>query len=106
MIHNKTTNQPTSHQPTNPNHHVSPETLQGCIVYWIAGLNPSAAAFFIFVGIIILAGLTSQALGVAVSAGAPNEKVALAIAPSITVILILFGGFYANAETSECRLLP
>jgi hypothetical protein len=53
------------------------------------------------VGIIILAGLTSQALGVAVSAGAPNEKVALAIAPSITVILILFGGFYANAETSE-----
>ena len=55
--------------------------------------------------IIILAGLTSQALGVAVSAGAPNEKVALAIAPSITVILILFGGFYANAETSECSCL-
>ena len=63
------------------------------------GLNPSASAFFIFVAILIVEGLAAQGLGIAVSAGAKNEKVALAIAPAITVILILFGGFYANQDT-------
>jgi ABC-type multidrug transport system permease subunit len=73
--------------------------LFGIIVYWIVGLNPSAAAFFIFVCLLIVEGLAAQGLGVAVSAGAKNEKVALAIAPAITVILILFGGFYVNEAT-------
>lgn len=73
--------------------------LFGCIVYWIVGLNPSAAAFFKFVCILIIEGLAAQGLGVAVSAGARNEKVALAIAPAVTVVLILFGGFYVNENT-------
>jgi len=73
--------------------------LFGCIVYWIVGLNPSASAFFIFVCVLVVEGLAAQGLGVAVSAGARNEKVALAIAPAVTVILILFGGFYVNAGT-------
>lgn len=50
-------------------------------------------------GILILEGLASQGLGIAVSAGSKNEKVALALAPAITVILILFGGFYVNEGT-------
>lgn len=73
--------------------------LFGVIIYWIVGLNPSASAFFIFVCILIVEGLAAQGLGIAVSAGARNEKVALAIAPAVTVILILFGGFYVNAGT-------
>ena len=28
-----------------------------------------------------------------------NEKIALALAPGITIILVLFGGFYANSST-------
>jgi hypothetical protein len=70
--------------------------LSGCIIYWIVGLNPSAAAFFIFCCILIVEGLASQGLGVAVSAGAPNERVAMALAPAITIVMILFGGFYVN----------
>ncbi len=73
--------------------------LFGCIVYWIVGLNPSAAAFFTFVAVLIVEGLAAQGLGIAVSAGAPNEKVALALAPAVTVVLILFGGFYVNEDT-------
>lgn len=49
--------------------------------------------------ILIVEGLAAQGLGVAVSAGTPNEKVAIALAPAITVILILFGGFYVNSST-------
>ncbi|KAG7673347.1 hypothetical protein Ndes2526B_g03213 [Nannochloris sp. 'desiccata'] len=73
--------------------------LFGCIVYWIVGLNPNAGAFFIFCSILIVEGLAAQGLGIAVSAGAPNEKVALALAPAVTVVLILFGGFYVNEGT-------
>ena len=73
--------------------------LFGVIVYWIVGLNPAASAFFIFVAILVVEGLAAQGLGIAVSAGARNEKVALAIAPAITVVLILFGGFYVNEDT-------
>jgi ABC-type multidrug transport system permease subunit len=73
--------------------------LFGCIVYWIVGLNPSASAFFIFVALLFVEALASQGLGVAVSAVAPNEKMAFALAPALTVILILFGGFYVNADT-------
>jgi len=28
-----------------------------------------------------------------------NEKVALALAPALTIIFVLFGGFYANTNT-------
>jgi ABC-type multidrug transport system ATPase subunit/ABC-type multidrug transport system permease subunit len=73
--------------------------LFGCIVYWIVGLNPAASAFFVFVCLLIVEGLASQGLGTAVSAGAPNEKVAFALAPAITVVLILVGGFYVNEST-------
>lgn len=30
---------------------------------------------------------------------APNEKLALALAPTITIVLMLFGGFYVNTST-------
>lgn len=73
--------------------------LFGCIVYFIVGLNPAASAFFIFCCILIVEGLASQGMGVCISAVAPNEKVASALAPAITVILILVGGFYVNEAT-------
>jgi ABC-type multidrug transport system ATPase subunit/ABC-type multidrug transport system permease subunit len=72
--------------------------LFGCIVYWIVGLNPAASAFFIFCALLIVEGLAAQGFGVCISAVCPNEKVAFAIAPAITVVLILVGGFYVNQD--------
>lgn len=63
------------------------------------GLNPGAAQFFTFIAAIICEALAAQALGITVGAMVKHEKIAFAIAPSITVLLILFGGFYVNAET-------
>lgn len=65
--------------------------LFGVIVYWIVGLNPAAGAFFIFVALLILVGLAAQGLGTAISAACKNEKIAMSVAPALTVILILFG---------------
>ncbi|KAL4445845.1 hypothetical protein ABPG77_009044 [Micractinium sp. CCAP 211/92] len=74
--------------------------LFGVIVYCIVGLNPAAAAFFQFVALTILEGLASQALGVAVSAAVRgSDKLAFAVAPGITVILMLFGGFFVATDS-------
>ncbi|KAL4425753.1 hypothetical protein ABPG75_009769 [Micractinium tetrahymenae] len=73
--------------------------LFGVIVYFIVGLNPAAAAFFQFVELTILEGLASQALGVAVSAAAKTEKIAFAVAPGVTVVLMLFGGFFVSTDS-------
>ena len=72
--------------------------LFGCIVYWIVGLNPAASAFFIFCALLIVEGLTAQGFGICISAVAPNEKVSFALAPAITVVLILVSGFYVNQD--------
>ncbi|KAI7840285.1 hypothetical protein COHA_006067 [Chlorella ohadii] len=73
--------------------------LFGVIVYWIVGLKSTAGAFFIFCALTILLALASQALGVAVSAACPSEKVAFAVAPGITVILMLLGGFLVTYDS-------
>ena len=73
--------------------------LFSSIIYWIAGLNPSAAAYFIFCCVIIMEALAAQGLGIAISAACKNEKVALAVAPAVTIILMLFGGFYVNSDS-------
>ena len=56
-----------------------------------AGLAPTAQQFFLCWSVIILTALTAQALGIAVSAMVSTEKLAFALAPFITIILILFG---------------
>ena len=72
----------------------------GCIVYWAAGaLKHTAAAFFIFVSLVFMLYMTAHGLGVCISAATTNPKIGLAIAPALTVILMLFGGFYANVDT-------
>ncbi|PRW60157.1 DNA topoisomerase 3-beta isoform X1 [Chlorella sorokiniana] len=74
------------------------------IMYWAAGLNPSVSAFFIFVALIICEDLAGQALGLAISAAVPHEKIAMAIAPLVVVLLMLFSGFYINASTIPAAL--
>lgn len=63
----------------------------GVIVYWIVGLNPAAAAFFKFVALLVLEALAAQAMGTAVSAAFTHEKAAMAFAPAVTTVLMLFG---------------
>jgi hypothetical protein len=63
----------------------------GVVVYWIVGLNPAAKAFFIFISLLILQGLAAQGLGIVVSAGVKNQRIAISLAPAVTVVLMLFG---------------
>ena len=42
---------------------IFPSILYSCIVYWIAGLNPAADRFGIFMGINVTVNLVAVALG-------------------------------------------
>ena len=67
------------------------------ILYWMAGLNPEASRFFIFLGISFLILQVILSLGYFLSCVAPNVDIALAIAPVMIIPMMLFGGFYINS---------
>lgn len=72
--------------------------LFGAIVYPITGLNPNPLRFMRFLGIIALESFSSAAMGLAVGAMAPSTEAAMALAPAVMLVWIVFGGYYVNAE--------
>ena len=76
-----------------------PSIVLGSILYFLAGLNPHPVRFFVFLGIMALTSAAALSLSLAVSAMAPTLQGAQALAPIVTVVFILFGGFYINTES-------
>ncbi|KJE96047.1 hypothetical protein CAOG_06421 [Capsaspora owczarzaki ATCC 30864] len=72
--------------------------IYATIIYWLMGLNSSAAAFFTFVANVVAVIICAQSLGLVVSAAAPSLAVANAIAPIITIAFLLFSGLYINLD--------
>lgn len=66
------------------------------ILYWMSGLRVAADAFFVFFFILMLTGITGQAFGVMVVTAIMNIGKALAIAITIMIGMLLFGGFFAQ----------
>jgi ABC-type multidrug transport system ATPase subunit/ABC-type multidrug transport system permease subunit len=71
----------------------------GLISYWMVGLNPDAGRFFRYLFILEVTSLTAQAIGQAISAAVSSQQVANALAPLVTIIFLLTGGFYINADS-------
>eukprot|EP00002_Diphylleia_rotans_P023681 TRINITY_DN465_c0_g1_i6.p1 TRINITY_DN465_c0_g1~~TRINITY_DN465_c0_g1_i6.p1 ORF type:complete len:605 (+),score=129.58 TRINITY_DN465_c0_g1_i6:3944-5758(+) len=69
------------------------------IVYWMAGLNPDAGHFFLFWVCLLINVLTSQSLGLAISAGVPDFLKAAVIAATLMLGSMLISGFYANIDS-------
>ncbi len=65
-------------------------------VYFIIGLNPNIGAFLIFILIISLLIFSSVGLGMFISSIASDSEMAISIASPFMIVLLLFGGFYAN----------
>jgi ABC-type multidrug transport system ATPase subunit len=76
---------------------ILPATIFSCIIYFIVGLNKTVFGYFIL--ITIMTAVTAIALGMAISAAAPNIELALALGPPCIVIALLFGGFYINLDS-------
>lgn len=69
----------------------------GCIIYWLAHLNPST--FGPFLGILLLHSLAAISLGLLVSALSPSVEVANVVGPPVIIVLILFSGYYINIDS-------
>lgn len=65
--------------------------LHSVVIYWLAGLRPSAHAFLVFYAIHILVELNAEAITLLFTAATRSEKIASAVAPIPLVISILFG---------------
>lgn len=67
-------------------------TLYGAVVYWTAGLRPTAANFFLFLLSHYLTLSTAQSMGLFLSIAIPNTQIALILAPAITLFFMILGG--------------
>lgn len=76
-----------------------PTLLYALVLYYFVGLYADASRYFTFVGVALLLALTCQAFASVVSVLVPTQAAAFALAPAVSVILILFGGFYINQDT-------
>jgi len=78
--------------------------LYGCIVYWTSGLRPSAAAFFTFELILYLTVSAAQSMGLFLSIAIPNLQISLMLAPLLTLLLIILGGFYIPIQNMNVAI--
>eukprot|EP00040_Diaphanoeca_grandis_P017084 m.88643 g.88643 ORF g.88643 m.88643 type:complete len:679 (-) comp26219_c3_seq1:113-2149(-) len=77
---------------------VLPILLYTVIFYWMCSMQNNAEAFFKTVFALVMAVITAQSFGLAISTAAPNLRVAQILAPMCTIILMLFGGFYVGVD--------
>lgn len=64
------------------------------IVYFMAGLNPTAGAFFTLLLITVLLALAGEGLAQMISVFAGDEQTAAALVPVFVIFQVLFGGFF------------
>ena len=69
------------------------------ISYWMIGLHSDLTAFFIAAAVIILVTNAAVSFGYLISCAAGTENLALALAPTCIIPLMLFGGFFLNSGT-------
>ena len=72
--------------------------VYGIILYWIANLRATAAAFFAFVLIFYLTVSTAQATGLLLSVAIPNLQAALMLAPTLMIFIVILAGFYVPLD--------
>jgi len=80
--------------------------LAGSIIYKFCGLNPAPGRFLRFLGILVAESFASSALGMLVGSFANSVDSAVAVAPSVMVIFIVFGGLYIKNVPSWAEFLP
>jgi ABC-type multidrug transport system permease subunit len=73
--------------------------VQGTISYWMVGYQAEADKYFIFIAACICVTLVAHALGLAISAGAPDMNISMAMAPMIFIPLMLLGGFFLSDDS-------
>jgi len=72
--------------------------LFSTILYWLVGLVTEADNFFIFMAVIVATNAAAVSIGMLISSFSNTVEQASALAPVFVIVLLLFGGFYANTD--------
>lgn len=80
--------------------------ISGFIMYKLCRLNPAKGRLLKFLGILVLESMASSSLGMSIGSLAPTVDAGIAIAPSVMVIFIVFGGLYVVNTPSYLRWVP
>lgn len=76
-----------------------PVVIYVIITYFIVHFQQTAEKFFLTIAICALEYVTMQAAGLMISSAAPTPQAALALGPLMTVIFMVFAGFFVNANS-------
>jgi len=79
--------------------------LYGTAAYWLGNLRPTAAAFFKFLVSYYLTLSTAQSMGLFLSIAIPNTRIALILAPGITLFFMILGGYYVPYANMHAGIL-
>lgn len=66
------------------------------IIYWMGGLKPDPAAFFLSLLVVLYSVLVSQSLGLAIGAILMDVKQATTLASVTTLVFLIAGGYYVQ----------
>lgn len=67
------------------------------VFYWMVGLNPAVERFFYAIIIVELLTQVVVGFGYLISCISKDINMALAIAPTLIIPMMLFGGFFLNS---------
>jgi ATP-binding cassette subfamily G (WHITE) protein 2 len=70
--------------------------LFSAIVYWLVGLQASAAKFFIFCGFMVLCNMAATSLALMVSTWCRTVDLSVSVLPMMLELARLFGGFFLS----------
>ncbi|OAY68104.1 ABC transporter G family member 14, partial [Ananas comosus] len=71
-------------------------TISITIMYWMGGLKPTAASYFMLLSVTLLSVLVSQGLGLALGALVMELKAASTLASVLMLCFMLAGGYYVQ----------
>ncbi|CAG2102282.1 unnamed protein product [Medioppia subpectinata] len=74
------------------------------IYYYMVGFNPEISAFLMAILIVILVTSCAVSFGYLLSCLTSSADVALALGPPLLIPMVLFGGFFLNADTTAAWL--
>jgi len=78
---------------------MAPLIVNGCIIYWMIGLNSAWDRFLVFLLVQTMMSFAASAIGLMVGSWAPSQEATFALAPMIMIVLMLFGGFYISLDS-------
>lgn len=78
---------------------VTSPIIFSAIVYFLIGLQPSAAKFFVFTSFMVLCSLAATSIALFVSAVCRTTTLAVSVLPMALEIARLFGGFFLSPAT-------